>query len=58
MNGKGSDYDVLDKKVDIFQMSYPMSYDTFQALDQAIAKDCCLAVGFFQRSAVHMMANR
>uniref|UniRef100_A0A8C2EY12 NADPH oxidase activator 1 n=1 Tax=Cyprinus carpio TaxID=7962 RepID=A0A8C2EY12_CYPCA len=29
-----------------------------EALDQVIAKDSCLAVGFFQRSAVHMMANR
>ncbi|XP_026102657.1 NADPH oxidase activator 1-like [Carassius auratus] len=29
-----------------------------KALDQVIAKDSCLAVGFFQRSAVHMMANR
>ncbi|KAJ8379691.1 hypothetical protein SKAU_G00004690 [Synaphobranchus kaupii] len=28
------------------------------ALDQAIAKDERLAVGFFQRSAAHMMANR
>lgn len=29
-----------------------------KALDRVIAKDSCLAVGFFQRSAVHMMANR
>lgn len=29
-----------------------------KALDQVIAKDSCLAVGFFQRSAVHTMANR
>ncbi|TRY94036.1 hypothetical protein DNTS_011950 [Danionella cerebrum] len=29
-----------------------------KALDQVIAKDSCLAVGFFQRSAVHLMANR
>ncbi|XP_067294989.1 NADPH oxidase activator 1 isoform X2 [Pseudorasbora parva] len=29
-----------------------------KALDQVIAKDSCLAVGFFQRSAVHIMANR
>ncbi|XP_051981693.1 NADPH oxidase activator 1-like [Xyrauchen texanus] len=29
-----------------------------KALDQVIAKDQCLAVGFFQRAAVHMMANR
>ncbi|XP_059405192.1 NADPH oxidase activator 1 [Carassius carassius] len=29
-----------------------------KALDQVIAKDSCLAVGFFQRSAVHMIANR
>ncbi|XP_073697139.1 NADPH oxidase activator 1 [Garra rufa] len=29
-----------------------------KALDQVITKDSCLAVGFFQRSAVHMMANR
>ncbi|XP_067262895.1 NADPH oxidase activator 1 [Chanodichthys erythropterus] len=29
-----------------------------KALDHVIAKDSCLAVGFFQRSAVHMMANR
>uniref|UniRef100_A0A4W4GT66 NADPH oxidase activator 1 n=1 Tax=Electrophorus electricus TaxID=8005 RepID=A0A4W4GT66_ELEEL len=29
-----------------------------KALDQVIAKDERLAVGFFQRAAVHMMANR
>ncbi|KAI7812567.1 NADPH oxidase activator 1 [Triplophysa rosa] len=29
-----------------------------KALDQVIAKDQCLAVGFFQRAAVHTMANR
>ncbi|XP_051524671.1 neutrophil cytosol factor 2-like isoform X2 [Myxocyprinus asiaticus] len=29
-----------------------------KALDQVIAKDPCLAVGFLQRAAVHMIANR
>ncbi|XP_065106320.1 NADPH oxidase activator 1 [Paramisgurnus dabryanus] len=29
-----------------------------KALDQALAKDQCLAVGFFQRAAVQMMANK
>ncbi|XP_053337247.1 NADPH oxidase activator 1 [Clarias gariepinus] len=32
--------------------------DAIKALDQVIAKDERLAVGFFQRAAVHMMAGR
>uniref|UniRef100_A0A3B1JUK4 NADPH oxidase activator 1 n=1 Tax=Astyanax mexicanus TaxID=7994 RepID=A0A3B1JUK4_ASTMX len=46
------------------QISDPTSHPAvtyylwFQDLDRVIAKDERLAVGFFQRAAVHMMANR